>query len=89
MHGGGELLVSRTTKKMHTRNKIYVWMMIPMWVFVLYTVAFYSWKGWQWDQLFPYVLGAGGITSVMTACIAIANKIIGLKEREGEINHEV
>lgn len=53
------------------------------------TVAFYSVKGWQWDQLFPYVLGAGGLTSVMTACIAVANKIIGLKEKEGESNNEV
>lgn len=52
-------------------------------------MAFYSVKGWQWDQLFPYVLGAGGLTSVMTACIAVANKIIGLKEKEGETNNEV
>mgnify|MGYP007078014422 CR=1 FL=1 len=40
---------AKRAKKMHTRNKIYVWMMIPMWIFVIYTVAFYSVKGWQWD----------------------------------------
>ena len=89
MYGGIELLMSKRAKKMHTRNKIYVWMMIPMWIFIIYTVAFYSVKGWQWDQLFPYVLGAGGLTTVATATIAIANKVIGLKEKESDTSNEV
>ena len=81
--------MSKRAKKMHTRNKIYVWMMIPMWIFIIYTVAFYSVKGWQWDPLFPYVLGAGGLTTVATATIAIANKVIGLKEKESDTSNEV
>lgn len=71
----------RRSKKLKTRNRILCAVAVFMSVFIVYTVVFYSVKGWQWDSLFPYVLGVGGIVDVMTAGVAIADKLTGRKEK--------
>ena len=58
-------------KKKKVRNVILVSVMIAMAIFISYTVIFYSIKGWQWDSLFPYVLGVGGVEGGLTAVVAI------------------
>ena len=58
-------------KKKKVRNVILASVMIAMAIFISYTVIFYSIKGWQWDSLFPYVLGVGGFEGVLTAVVAI------------------
>lgn len=58
-------------KEKKTRNKILFAVLGAMGTFILYTVIFYSIKGWQWDSLFPYVLGIGGVVDVATAAVAI------------------
>ncbi len=69
-------------KKLKTRNRILCAVAVFLSAFIVYTVAFYSIKGWQWDSLFPYVLGVGGIADVMTAGVAIADKLSGRKEQK-------
>lgn len=69
-------------KKRRTRNRILGAAAVFLSAFIVYTVAFYSAKGWQWDALFPYVLGVGGIIDVMTAAVAIADKLSGRKEQK-------
>ena len=58
-------------KKKKVRNIILASVMIAMAIFISYTVIFYSIKGWQWDSLFPYVLGVGGVEGVLTAVVPI------------------
>ena len=58
-------------KKKKVRNIILASVMIAMAIFISYTVIFYSIKGWQWDSLFPYVLGVGGVEGALTAVVAI------------------
>lgn len=69
-------------KKLHTRNKILAIAAAFIAVFIVYTLIVYTINGWQWDALFEYVLGAGGIVCGFTAVIAIADKIVGRENKE-------
>lgn len=69
------------SKKLKTRNKILLIASVSLGCFIIYTVAFYSYKGWQWDSLFPYVLGVGGVAEVLTAIVAIADKVVNNKKK--------
>ena len=69
-------------KTLHTRNKILVIAAAFIAAFIVYTLIVYTINGWQWDTLFEYVLGAGGIVCGFTAVIAIADKIVGRKNKE-------
>jgi len=64
---------------MRTRNKILAIAAAFVAAFIVYTLIVYTINGWQWDALFEYVLGAGGIVCGFTAVIAIADKIAGRK----------
>lgn len=68
-------------KKLKTRNRILCITAAGLTAFLVYTLAVYTIRGWQWDGLFPYVLGVGGIVDVMTAGVAVADKISGRKEK--------
>lgn len=50
--------------------------------FVIYTVIFYSIKGWQWDNLFPYLLGTGGIIEAFTGLLTLVEIIVERKRKE-------
>lgn len=67
---------------MRTRNKILAIAAAFVAAFIVYTLIVYTINGWQWDALFEYVLGAGGIVCGFTAVIAIADKIAGRKAKE-------
>lgn len=69
----------RRSKSMRTRNKILAIAAAFVAAFIVYTLIVYTINGWQWDALFEYVLGAGGIVCGFTAVIAIADKIAGRK----------
>lgn len=73
---------ARRAGKLKTRNRILCAAAAFLSAFIVYTVAFYSIRGWQWDSMFPYVLGVGGIVDVMTAGVAIADKLSGRKEKD-------
>lgn len=73
----------RRSRKMKKRDKILLTVGVVLGVFIIYTLAVYTIRGWQWDSLFPYVLGVGGIVDVMTAVIAITDKKEG-KKHEAE-----
>lgn len=74
----------RASKKLKTRNRILLMSAVFLTAFILYTLVFYSIKGWQWDAIFPFVLGVGGVVDIMTAAVAIADKVSGNKEKKGE-----
>lgn len=69
-------------KRLHTRNKILAIAAAFIAAFIVYTLIVYTINGWQWDALFEYVLGAGGIVCGFTAVIAVADKIVGRKNKE-------
>lgn len=69
-------------KKLKTRNKILAITALFLAAFVVYTLVVYTVNGWQWDALFPYICGVGGIEGVLTAGVAVADKITGLKSKE-------
>lgn len=70
------------SKSMRTRNKILAIAAAFVAAFIVYTLIVYTINGWQWDALFEYVLGAGGIVCGFTAIIAVADKIVGRKTKE-------
>lgn len=78
--------VIKKASKLRTRNLILAIVGIFIAAFVIYTVIFYSIKGWQWDNLFPYLLGTGGIIEAFTGLLTLAEIIVGRrKEKNNEI----
>ena len=74
-------LIKKATK-LRTRNIILIIVGIFIAAFVIYTVIFYSIKGWQWDNLFPYLLGTGGIIEAFTGLLTLVEIIVGRKRKE-------
>lgn len=72
----------KKASKLRTRNIILIIVGIFIAAFVIYTVIFYSIKGWQWDNLFPYLLGTGGIIEAFTGLLTLAEIIVGRKRKE-------
>ena len=72
----------KKASKLRTRNIILIIVGIFIAVFVIYTVIFYSIKGWQWDNLFPYLLGTGGIIEAFTGLLTLVEIIVGRKRKE-------
>nr|DAJ64210.1 MAG TPA: PilA, PilC, PilN, PilO, PilM, pilus, ring, membrane channel [Bacteriophage sp.] len=72
----------KKASKLRTRNIILIVVGIFIAAFVIYTVIFYSIKGWQWDNLFPYLLGTGGIIEAFTGLLTLAEIIVGRKRKE-------
>ena len=77
----------KKASKLRTRNIILIIVGIFIAAFVIYTVIFYSIKGWQWDNLFPYLLGTGGIIEAFTGLLTLVEIIVGRKRKEK--NHEL
>ena len=78
--------VVKKASKLRTRNIILIIVGIFIAAFVIYTVIFYSIKGWQWDNIFPYLLGTGGIIEAFTGLLTLAEIIVGRrKEKKNEI----
>lgn len=76
----------KKASKLRTRNIILIIVGIFIAAFVIYTVIFYSIKGWQWDNIFPYLLGTGGIIEAFTGLLTLAEIIVGRrKEKKNEI----
>ena len=76
----------KKASKLRTRNIILIIVGIFVAAFVIYTVIFYSIKGWQWDNIFPYLLGTGGIIEAFTGLLTLAEIIVGKrKEKKNEI----
>ena len=75
----------KKASKLRTRNIILIIVGIFIAAFVIYTVIFYSIKGWQWDNLFPYLLGTGGIIEAFTGLLTLVEIIVGRrKEKKNE-----
>lgn len=79
--------IIKKASKLRTRNIILIIVGIFIAAFVIYTVIFYSIKGWQWDNLFPYLLGTGGIIEAFTGLLTLVEIIVGRKRKEK--NNEV
>lgn len=77
----------KKASKLRTRNIILIIVGIFIAAFVIYTVIFYSIKGWQWDNLFPYLLGTGGIIEAFTGLLTLVEIIVGRKRKEN--NNEI
>ena len=77
----------KKASKLRTRNLILIIVGIFIAAFVIYTVIFYSIKGWQWDNIFPYLLGTGGIIEAFTGLLTLVEIIVGRKRKEN--NNEV
>jgi multisubunit Na+/H+ antiporter MnhB subunit len=78
--------VVKKASKLRTRNLILIIVGIFIAAFVIYTVIFYSIKGWQWDNIFPYLLGTGGIIEAFTGLLTLVEIIVGKrKEKKNEI----
>ena len=77
----------KKASKLRTRNIILIIVGIFIASFVIYTVIFYSIKGWQWDNIFPYLLGTGGIIEAFTGLLTLVEIIVGRKRKEK--NNEV
>ena len=72
----------KKASKLRTRNIILIIVGIFIAAFVIYTVIFYSIKGGQWDNLFPYLLGTGGIIEAFTGLLTLVEIIVGRKRKE-------
>lgn len=72
----------KKASKLRTRNIILIIVGIFIAAFVIYTAIFYSIKGWQWDNLFPYLLGTGGIIEAFTGLLTLVEIIVGRKRKE-------
>ena len=72
----------KKASKLRTRNIILIIVGIFIAAFVIYTVIFYSIKGWQWDNIFPYLLGTGGIIEAFTGLLTLVEIIVGRKRKE-------
>lgn len=72
----------KKVSKLRTRNIILIIVGIFIAAFVIYTVIFYSIKGWQWDNLFPYLLGTGGIIEAFTGLLTLVEIIVERKRKE-------
>ena len=59
---------------MKTRNKILLTIGIAIGAVLLYTLIFYSIKGWPWDGLFPYLFGGSSIEAFITGWITVTEK---------------
>lgn len=79
--------IIKKASKLRTRNIILIIVGIFIAAFVIYTVIFYSIKGWQWDNIFPYLLGTGGIIEAFTGLLTLVEIIVGRKRKE--TNNEV
>lgn len=77
----------KKASKLRTRNIILITVGIFIATFVIYTVIFYSIKGWQWDNIFPYLLGTGGIIEAFTGLLTLVEIIVGRKRKEN--NNEI
>ena len=80
VHGMRHII--KKASKLRTRNIILIIVGIFIAAFVIYTVIFYSIKGWQWDNLFPYLLGTGGIIEAFTGLLTLVEIIVGRKRKE-------
>ena len=72
----------KKASKLRTRNIILIIVGVFIAAFVIYTVIFYSIKGWQWDNIFPYLLGTGGIIEAFTGLLTLVEIIVGRKRKE-------
>ena len=72
----------KKASKLKKRNVILIIVGIFIAAFVIYTVIFYSIKGWQWDNIFPYLLGTGGIIEAFTGLLTLVEIIVGRKRKE-------
>ena len=72
----------KKASKLRTRNIILIIVGIFIAAFVIYTVIYYSIKGWQWDNIFPYLLGTGGIIEAFTGLLTLVEIIVGRKRKE-------
>lgn len=57
---------------MKTRNKILLIVGASIAAVLLYTLVFYSIKGWPWDGLFPYLFGGGLGEAFITGWITVS-----------------
>ena len=71
-------------KKLKTRNRILLAVALALTAFLICTLAVYTYNGWQWDALFPYILGVGGVVDIATAGITVADKLTGRKTGKDE-----
>lgn len=67
-------------KRMKTRNKILIIVSIFLLVFIIAMIIIFCVKGSVPDTLIDKVLGVGGVVDVMTATIAIADKVFERKK---------
>lgn len=72
----------KKASKLRTRNIILIIVGIFIAAFVIYTVIFYSIKGWQWDNIFPYLLGTGGIIEAFTGLLTLVEIIVGKRKKK-------
>ena len=72
---------TKTRKKtIKTRNKILIIVSVFLLVFIIAMTIIFCVKGSVPDTLIDKVLGVGGVIDVMTAAIAIADKVLERKK---------